>query len=171
MSLAPWLVLAVGNPARGDDALGPLLLDRLREQGLGDDGEVELLTDFQLQVEHALDLRGRRGVLFVDAAHPGVVQGAVLARVPADAAPSAATHAMRPGAVLRVAEQLDGHAPPAWLLAIEGASFELGEAPSAGGLQNLGRALALALAWLREQRPAGREAAPPAGCGRHEAGA
>lgn len=171
MNVAPWLVLAVGNPARGDDALGPLLLERLRELGVGRDGAVELLTDFQLQIEHALDLRGRRGVLFVDAAHPGAAQGAVLARVPADAAPGAATHALRPGAVLHVAVQLDGCAPPAWLLAIEGISFGLGEPPSAGGLRHLGCALALAQGWLFEQRHAGSPDEHPSRCDRHEAGA
>ena len=30
---APLLVLAVGNPSRGDDALGPLLLERLHGRG------------------------------------------------------------------------------------------------------------------------------------------
>jgi len=63
------VVLAVGNPSRGDDALGPLFLERLaelREQGGNWDG-VELLTDFQLQIEHAVDLEGRALVLFVDA--------------------------------------------------------------------------------------------------------
>ncbi|MCW5634842.1 MAG: hydrogenase maturation protease [Rubrivivax sp.] len=152
MSVAPWLVLAVGNPARGDDALAPLLLERLRESGVEAGGEVELLTDFQLQVEHALDLRGRRGVLFVDAALPGAVPGAVLSTLVPDHAPTAATHALHPAAVLRVAELLDGHAPAAWLLAIEGASFGLGEPPSPAGERHLGRARSLAGAWLRARR-------------------
>ena len=29
---APLLILAVGNPSRGDDALGPMLLERLQAQ-------------------------------------------------------------------------------------------------------------------------------------------
>jgi hypothetical protein len=66
---AGLLVIAVGNRSRGDDALGPLLLDRLeRWRASGDRGaDLELLEDFQLQIEHALDLAGRRLVLFVDA--------------------------------------------------------------------------------------------------------
>ena len=68
--VAPLLVLAVGNPSRGDDALGPRLLDALHAAGADLDGQVELLGDFQLQIEHVLDLRGRRAVLFVDAARP-----------------------------------------------------------------------------------------------------
>ncbi|WP_462320608.1 hydrogenase maturation protease [Halochromatium sp.] len=65
----PVLVFGYGNPSRGDDALGPRLIERL--QGLQDRGQlpgVELLTDFQLQIEHVLDLVGRERVIFVDAA-------------------------------------------------------------------------------------------------------
>ena len=69
MRVPGLLILAVGNPSRGDDALGPLFLERLgewRERG-GDWEGVELLTDFQLQIEHAVDLENRALVLFVDA--------------------------------------------------------------------------------------------------------
>ncbi|MDP2785684.1 MAG: Ni/Fe hydrogenase, partial [Sulfurimicrobium sp.] len=61
---APLLVFGYGNPSRGDDALGPLLLEQLAALNLP---HVELLTDFQLQVEHAVDLQGRERVLFIDA--------------------------------------------------------------------------------------------------------
>ena len=67
--VAPVLVFACGNPSRGDDALGPAFIDRV--EALLDEirhaGELELLTDFQLQAEHALDLVGREQVVFVDA--------------------------------------------------------------------------------------------------------
>ena len=61
---APVLVLAVGNPSRGDDALGPELAARLEAAALPG---VEVITEFQLQVENALDLEGRERVIFVDA--------------------------------------------------------------------------------------------------------
>jgi hydrogenase maturation protease len=66
---APLLVIGIGNPSRGDDALGPLFIERV-EILLADElarGQIELLTDFQLQLEHALDLAGRARVVFVDA--------------------------------------------------------------------------------------------------------
>jgi len=66
--LAPVLIIGIGNPSRGDDALGPLAAQRLAELALPG---VEVLTDFQLQVEHALDLLGRREAIFVDAAATG----------------------------------------------------------------------------------------------------
>ena len=150
MSRAPLLVIAVGNPSRGDDALGPILLERLG----GEADAVELLTDFQLQIEHALDVTARRAVLFVDAALPGTVNGAALTTIRADPRLAPASHALRPQAVLRVAAQLDRAVPPAWLLAIEGASFELGDGLSATAERHLEAALQLARDWLTRQRTA-----------------
>ena len=69
MDIPDLLILAVGNPSRGDDALGPLFLERLAQlqaqRGAGQ--TVEWLTDFQLQIEHAVDLANRTLALFVDA--------------------------------------------------------------------------------------------------------
>lgn len=152
MAWAPLLVLAIGNPSRGDDALGPLLLERLLHADMPSAGDVDLLTDFQLQVEHALDLDTRQGVLFVDAAHPGVTRGATLTPIYPDASLRPASHALRPQAVLQVAMQLRGHAPPAWLLAVEGQNFALGEGLSALAEHHLDAALLLAQAWLAERR-------------------
>lgn len=185
---APWLVLAVGNPSRGDDALGPELVERLRRAPLGEPGhdvsrmlsgeptrhgataatgadpavacapagrqedDVELLIDFQLQIEHALDLVGRQGVLFVDAALPGVVDEVAIDAITPDDGVPPASHALRPGAVLNVASRVNGSVPPAWQLAIEGSAFELGEGLSVSARRNLERAVTLAQRWLHERR-------------------
>ncbi len=61
----PILLFGYGNLSRGDDALGPLLLDYAEKHC--DLAIIEIFTDFQLQIEHALDLVNRRIVLFVDA--------------------------------------------------------------------------------------------------------
>jgi hydrogenase maturation protease len=100
------LVIGIGNPARGDDGLGPALVDALRAEGWGADGRVELMVEYQLQIEHALAIAGRRAVLFVDAAVPGSVPGGVAlqpVQPQADAAPM--SHALRPAAVLAVLQQ------------------------------------------------------------------
>lgn len=149
MSAAPLLILAVGNPSRGDDALGPMLLDRLREAA---DSDVEYIEDFQLQVEHALDLAGRQAVLFVDAALPGAAVGASLTPLRADAQVPPASHALRPQAVLCVAQQLPDPVPPAWQLAIEGERFALGEGLSPCAQQNLEAAVELARNWVAARR-------------------
>jgi hydrogenase maturation protease len=149
--IAPLLVLAVGNPSRGDDAIGPALLDALHAQGVDAGGEVELLTDFQLQIEHALDLKGRHAVLFVDAARPGAVAtagGVALVPLSAAAALPALSHALTPAAVLHVAARLGGPVPPAWQLAVAGEAFGLGEAMSVEAQARLVTALAFAQGWI-----------------------
>ena len=58
------IVFGWGNELRGDDGIGPLLLRRLEKAGWDD---TELIEDFQLQIEHALDLKGAELALFLDA--------------------------------------------------------------------------------------------------------
>ena len=58
------VVFGWGNDARGDDGLGPLLLARVAGARWPD---VTTIEDFQLQIEHALDLEGADMALFLDA--------------------------------------------------------------------------------------------------------
>lgn len=147
---APTLIFAWGNPSRGDDALGPLFAERFGALAARHPewGAVECLTDFQLQVEHALDLQGRRRVLFVDASSDAAL-ACSLQRIEAAHDAGFTTHAMSPQAVLAVfAEIDDGEPPPAWLLAMRGERFELGEPLSATAEEALRAALALAAEWI-----------------------
>jgi hydrogenase maturation protease len=135
---APRLVIGIGNPSRGDDAIGPLAIERLEALGLPG---TELLTDFQLQVEHALDLLGRREVVFIDAAATGAEPYAFGPAQPvADA--SATTHALSPAAVLEAFLRVtDEPLPAAFVLAVRGYAFELGAPLSAAAARNLDAAL------------------------------
>jgi hydrogenase maturation protease len=141
---APLLVLAIGNPSRGDDALGPLAAQRLAELALPG---VEVLTDFQLQVEHALDLLGRQRVLFIDASASLDRPFALTPIAPAKD-DSYSSHAMAPPAVLYSYQQLVGPPPPAWVLAIRGRAFELGEGLSAQAQRDVKLALDAIRPWL-----------------------
>lgn len=135
----PVLVFAWGNPSRGDDALGPALLDMLetRQRETAALDHVELLTDFQLQVEHALDLQGRERVLFVDASASAQAPY-VLSALQPERDSSYTTHAMNPAAVLAVYEQINGESPPpAFVLSIRGYEFGLGQPLSAQARGNL----------------------------------
>jgi hydrogenase maturation protease len=124
---APVLVLGIGNPSRGDDALGPRFVEALAGALAAEiaSGALELATDFQLQPEHALDLVGRTQVVFVDAsvdAPPPFRYGAVSAT----SAGATMSHALAPGAVLETYRRVYGPPPPAAVLAIRGERFELG---------------------------------------------
>jgi len=146
----PILIIGFGNPSRGDDALGPAALERLLAAApdLGD--AVEMLTDYQLQIEHALDLQNRDQVIFIDAAINGPEPYTFESLLPAQAS-TAATHELSPAALLSVYCRHLRRAPPkCWLLAIRGYCFELGESMSVEASQNLDAAIRFALPWIQE---------------------
>lgn len=148
------LILACGNPSRGDDALGPTLIERLSANAgalPGADRTLELMTDYQLQIEHALDLQGRELVVFVDAALSGPEPFRFAPVIP-EPALSITTHALSPGGLLRVfMEAVGGLVPDCRLLAIRGYGFELGAGLSPGADYNLLVAERFLLDWLWDQ--------------------
>jgi hydrogenase maturation protease len=145
--VAPVLVLAIGNPSRGDDALGPLAAQALAALALPG---VEVLTDFQLQVEHALDLLGRSQVVFIDAEASGAAPFELRPLAPA-ADVRHSSHSLSPPAVLDAYRRLTGaEPPPARLLAIRGHDFELGAPLSRAASANLEAALTALTSSLRE---------------------
>ena len=168
----PILVLGYGNPSRGDDALGPMFVERLDEEQ--DAGRLppnfDTLTDFQLQIEHALDLQGRAVVLFVDAA-ADLDAAHILRPLTPARDESYSTHAISPGAVLAVYEQVcAGPLPPAFLLGLKGISFELGQGLSETAREALEQGLAAIRPLLAQADPAAWRAAlhsaphPPQPC-------
>ncbi len=148
---APVLVLAVGNPSRGDDAIGPELAARLEAERLSG---VEVIAEFQLQVENALDLVGRECVVFVDAG-TGTPAPFELRRIEADADFLHTSHALSPQAVLSTYGRVTGAAAPeAWLLCVRGESFELGEPLSAAAAGHIEAAWQALRRRLQEPVPA-----------------
>ncbi len=133
MSIAPVLIFAIGNQSRGDDALGPLLLQRvehwLQQQGLSE--QFELQEEYQLQIEHVTDMEQRKLVMFIDA---GMDTPAPFGFYPvAEQAQSVLySHALNPEQLLHVYSDFYQQEPPAsFILCIKGESFELGERLSA----------------------------------------
>lgn len=153
VGVAPLLVFGWGNPSRGDDALGPMLIERLSDFHRHKASTIEFLTDFQLQIEHALDLADRALVLFVDASQSCTAPFEVTILHPARDA-SFTTHAMSPESVMQVFRDLQGIEPPTCLLlAIRGTQFELGSPLSENAESNLAQALDWCQHWLRFQAP------------------
>ncbi|HET6720978.1 MAG TPA: hydrogenase maturation protease [Rhodocyclaceae bacterium] len=157
---APILFLGWGNPSRGDDALGPLLCERLAQLLTRSDlaaiaARTEVQQDFQLQVEDASDIAGRELVVFIDAS---VAADAPFSFTPvaplADA--SVTTHALSPAAVVDVACKIFGATPLCYQMAVRGEVFELGEGLSAAA------ALHLEAAWRALREIALAEDAPAA---------
>ena len=149
---APVVVVAVGNPSRGDDAIGPVIAGRLESwlaaEGLA--GQVEVIEDFQLNIEYALDLKGRELVLFIDAGE-NTPDPYFFRQIHASPEPSHSTHALEPPAVLQVYLQIEGHEPPpSFVLCVRGEHFELGENISPAAQQRVEVALKLLESLLRQ---------------------
>lgn len=157
----PLLIYGIGNLGRGDDGLGPLLVERLEREGVP--AGIALDSGYQLAPEDALLLSGHDTVLFVDAtrAPDAPVPYSVEPVEPEPALPFS-THALDMGSVLALCRRLYGRAPRAFALAIPGYGFEPNASLSPGAEANLRRALedlraALAAVTRSAPRPAGPE--------------
>ena len=144
MSAPRTLILAWGNPGRGDDGLGPAfagLLAAYAAPGLTVD------SDYQLQVEDAAEIARHDRVLFVDADRAGEGPFRFRRLAPTAGVPSFTTHSVAPGELLALARGLFGAAPEAWLMGIRGYRFdEFVEELSAPARANL----AAAVGFVRE---------------------
>ena len=148
---APVVVFAVGNPSRGDDAIGPELCGRLEKWLKNEDMEdqVELIEDFQLQIEHVLDLQGRQLALFIDAGENTPAPYTFKQIAPATGI-AHTTHELPPEAVLQVYLQTEGsEPPPSFVLCVSGEKFELGEPLTATASRHLEAAFKLLMRLCR----------------------
>ena len=143
------LVFGWGNLSRGDDALGPLFVAELRSYAHAATlPDVEFIEEYQLQVEHVLDLASRSRVLFVDASC-ACTAPFELSRPQAARDARFTTHAMSPAALLHAYIDLfQAPPPPCTLLAIRGRQFELGASPGESALKHLAQALEWGRGWL-----------------------
>jgi hydrogenase maturation protease len=145
--ITPLLLFAIGNESRGDDALAPLLLRQLQSEGMA---QVELIEDYQLQIEHVTDLLGRSAVLFVDA-DMSCAAPFQFSEITAAHDHSYTSHALTPSALLHAYRQVYGaDAPRSFVLRIRGYGFELGASLSDEASVNLARASAKARDWLAD---------------------
>ena len=152
---APVVVFAVGNPSRGDDAIGPVICGRLAKwlenERLTD--RVELIEDFQLNVEHALDLQGRELALFIDAGE-NTPAPFIFEQIYPSTATSHTTHALPPQAVLQVYRQMEGkEPPPSFVLCVRGEQFDLGEPLTATAEKHAEPAFDLLMTLCRQAAP------------------
>lgn len=129
-------IFAVGNESRGDDALGPRLLEQASV--LGPAG-ARLVGDFQLQVELVCDIEDAALVLFIDAGEGTPAPFVFWEETPR--AGKGASHALEPAELLEVyARVYRRPPPPAFVLCVAGEDFTLGASLSAAAQGHLGLA-------------------------------
>lgn len=132
------LIFTWGNPSRGDDAIGPQVYELLLQQAYND---IDLLTDFQLQIEHTVDLESRQRILFLDASVSAAAPFE-FSRLNAVKDESYSTHAVSPQSLLSVYEKVNRQsAPPAYMLSVRGYQFDLGLPLSDEANTNLNQAI------------------------------
>jgi len=151
LAIPPFLIFAIGNESRGDDAIAPLLLRKLEALLKTEDfaGQFEFLEDFQLQVEHATDMVDRELVLFIDA---GLDTPAPFSfyRIQNNDNRTLFSHAITPEAVLSTFKNIyQQDSPPAFVLCVCGEQFELGASPSPAAEEHMEAATKFLLELVR----------------------
>lgn len=123
------LFIAYGNTLRRDDGAGLALAEKILPMLCDQGFQIELLAVQQLTPELALDIADPQlnGVYFFDTAAEPHTLGIQVQQVEANASAPVLGHHLMPSGLLLYAKQLFGVCPPAWLVTIPGADFELGE--------------------------------------------
>ncbi len=118
-----FLIIGYGNTLRGDDGVGPRVVEAVAALHLPG---VNTLTCQQLSPEHADPISQVDNVIFVDAsvAEPAEVQCRELD--PSDTSQLMA-HAADPQTMLALARDVFGHTPRAWWLTIPAVSLAFSE--------------------------------------------
>ncbi|MFM7642265.1 MAG: hydrogenase maturation protease [Cyanobium sp.] len=148
------LLIGIGNPLRGDDGVGPALLDALAaELGGWRTASAELKTVHQLTPELALAVVGAQRVLFLDAcmASPSAepwIERLRLPETPAEFSWLLGGHQWAPLHLLALAQSLYGWRGEGALLRVPAFAFPHGPSFSTPLLQALPRAKELMHGWL-----------------------
>ena len=149
------LILACGNPLRGDDALGWEIAAALQSASLQADLEIE--SSFQLMPEMAEAVSRAAIVIFVDACvtqEPGTVRFERI--LPSTSLPGTFTHKVDPPALLALAEALYGRSPSrALVLSVGAESFELNQELSESARAAIPEAVYAILGYLARQASLG----------------
>lgn len=154
--MRPDLLIGIGNPLRGDDGVGALLLEELAREGaaVGSRGlwrNAELRTVHQLTPELALAVAEAQRVLFVDAwANPDRPEPWIEPlRTPTAEGEAPEGHGWGPVALVALAERLYGWGGEAALLRVPAFAFPHGTRFSAPLVEALPVARELIRQWLR----------------------
>ena len=150
MNAVHTLVIACGNPLRGDDAIGSTVADIIsswRTPG------VKVLTVHQLVPELIDEIQQVRRVLFIDAAATNADGSAFQSGVvEAKKSRRFFGHCETAASLLALLHELGGRTPDARLVSISAISFDQGKELTEGAKSNM----QAALVWIRHWLPVSR---------------
>jgi Ni,Fe-hydrogenase maturation factor len=169
---APFLLIGIGNPLRGDDGVGPWLVETWGRRRAWRGSVRELPARFQVRVvdqllpELAAELAAVRRVLFVDAWRGDPGAGPLASRSGPRLLPIAAAerraeagagwgtpgwtpgHQLAPAMLLQLTEGLYGRAPAAQSLLIPATAFAVTDPGGGSACFSAGLRMELPRAWL-----------------------
>jgi hydrogenase maturation protease len=134
------LVIGIGNELRGDDGIGPHVVNALPDRP-----DLKTMTVHQLVPELADRIRTTQRVLFVDASLDGAD---VCLRQIEPSMHRGVGHSCSPAALLGWTRFAYAEAPEAWLLSIPSSSFEFGNTLSERTESMIPEAMKRIEAWL-----------------------
>ncbi|MBI5551662.1 MAG: hydrogenase maturation protease [Desulfobacterales bacterium] len=142
-----WII-AFGNPQRGDDGVGPYVAGRLRD-AIRQMSGVALYTLPQLDIALLEDIHGADYLIFVDASAEAIDNGLRWSPVTPELNGWAmGSHQLTPTVFLGLLHLLYQSHPTAWVVSVQGRSFDLGEGLSAEARRDAERAAAQIVDWL-----------------------
>ena len=146
------LVIGCGNPDRGDDAAGILVVRRLRERGVcvrEHSGDGLALIDVWSQAEYVILID-----TIVTGAVPGTISGFLGAEAVLVRSASTSSHSFDVASAIELARALDRLPGALKIYGIEGCAFELGTQPQTAVLDAVERVAKLVLAEVQRLEPA-----------------
>ena len=145
------LVYGYGNPGRQDDGLGPALAEKI--DGLNIPGVVTD-SNYQLNVEDALEITESKAVFFADAS-VDCEEPFVFKEVLPSNLIRFTTHAISPDSLMALCNELYGVNVPAYILAIRGYSWEFNRQITDKAENNMQKAFAFLAERLTETQTGG----------------
>jgi hydrogenase maturation protease len=132
------LVIGYGNDLRNDDGVGQAIAKTIAKQNRLD---VRSLSLCQLTPELAADIAIAELVIFVDAYPASPTQGLQTHSLEPLSSGTFRSHSSDPQGLLTLARTVFGRCPTAWLIAVPGVDFELGDKFSSTAEQGMTLAL------------------------------
>ncbi|MCX6898918.1 MAG: hydrogenase maturation protease [Verrucomicrobia bacterium] len=123
--MAKTLIIAYGNPLRGDDGLGWHVARLLAD--IAPSRNAEVITCHQLMPELAQQISEVSTVVFVDAGSEGPPGRLGWRRVEPQAGQAAFAHHVSPESLLGMAKELYGRSPQTFVVSVVGETFACSE--------------------------------------------
>lgn len=136
------LIFGYGNPGREDDGLGNAFVEAIRlwiEKNKFTN--IELDSNYQLNIEDADMMAKNDIVLFVDASEEPIEDFCITTVEPSDSRVEFTMHAVSPAFVLDLCQKIYGKNPQTYLLHIKGYQWDFKEELSINARKNLTKAL------------------------------